>query len=150
MNDLVSHIITKAKKKGACDLINLCSSMEDLYNLYKSPQGREFCQKKNFPGYDLWKLIKRHFITKKSNLYIDEGRLNFSGMYNLSLIGNSLAKIECQGAEEIYKIQIQHGASVEINAYNYAVVVILNIGKGNRISIKKDNTARILWEGNLA
>lgn len=147
MKDLVSHIITKAKKKGACDLINLSYTLEDLYKLYKSAQGREFCQEKNFPGYDLWKLIKRHSNIEPFNIFIDEGKLSFNMVHELTLIGKSNAEINCSGSDKRYIIQVQHGASIIINAKEYAVVVILNIGKGNKITINKDNTSRILWEG---
>ena len=147
MKDLVSHIVTKAKLKGACDLINLYDSIEDLYKLLFSPQGREFCQMHNFPGHNLWKLIKRRYDIKSFNIFIDEGEVALSYAHTATFIGKTKARINCFGSKNRYQIQVQHGASVEINARDYAVVVILNIGKGNRISINKDNTSIILWEG---
>lgn len=147
MKDLISHIITKAKKKGACDLINLSSSLKDLYLLQCSPQGREFCQKKNFPGYDLWKLIKRHSEVKDYNIFIDDGDIKLSGVYDSTFIGKTQAQIDCDGLIQRYTIKVQHGATVKITAHDYAVVVISNIGANNKISINKDKTARILWEG---
>lgn len=149
MNELVSHIITKAKRKGACELINQSTCLKDLYKLLLTPQGREFCQGKNFPGYGLWRLIKRHSDLRMFNIFIDEGRVNITNSHKASIIGKTDATMNCYGCNKRFFIMVQHGASLRINASDYAVIIILKIGKGNKITINKDNTVRILWEGNL-
>lgn len=144
MNDLVTHIISKAKMKGACELINNAKSITDLHDLQFSPQGMEFCKEKDFPGYGLWKLIKRHFKTRDLNLFIDEGEVEVYGCHDIAVIGSTNAEINCSGADKIYHILVQHRAKVLIKAKDYAVILVEDIGKDNEISIQKDNTVKIL------
>ena len=62
---------------------------------------------------------------------------------NIVIAGNTIAELDYNKCSYMNKIIIMYGASVTINASNYAVLQIYKIGECN-VVINKDDTSIIL------
>lgn len=144
MKNILKFIVDKAKRLGACNLLDEAKTLQELHILQHSPQGREFCQEKNFPDYETWEKIKEEIHPEMVDTFIDAGKIIISDKHKVTVVGKTNAIINCSGPQECFFIHVQHGASVLINAGNYAVLVITNIGRNNHIQLNKDNTVRVL------
>ena len=136
----IDNIKAKALRIGACDLVSDVEDFASLAKLFFSPQGREFCERHNFPTMTLARRIKTKI--KPYDIYVDAGEMT-STKHRIALIGNTHAKVVAKGTEAVYMIILMHGATVEIDASNYAVIKVINIS-GGEVAIHKDNTTRLL------
>ncbi len=133
----VDDIIKKAVLLGACKKTDNATNWRSLCELFFSPQGREFCKKKDFPTLDMFRSIKDN--VKTYNVFVET---------ETRCINEDIALIHCRGVlsysglDKVYKIILMHGASAEIRLRDNAVVMIENFG--GEYKIVNDGTGRIL------
>ena len=137
-----SDIKKQALSLGACDKLLENNSIGEFISLMFTSQGREFCKKENFPTYDIFKNANED--PTQHNCFVDKGELSFENTDKIVIVGNTKATVKITDNSKIYKIMLFHGAEINIEASDYSVVLITNIG--GSIKTKQDNTARILYD----
>lgn len=123
---LIKQLYKQAKLLGACDLFTgKETTLEELINLYLSPQGQEFCKKMHFPNITTYRQIKELLGSelKDYGIYIDEGniRIKNPASTDIVLIGRTTATILCNECK-LYRVTALQGAKAIVNATDWAVV----------------------------
>lgn len=136
----VNDVMKSASLLGACAKSEGVSDWKSLAWLFFTPQGREFCEKHNFPTLKMFQDMED---VSGHGIFVDAGSLSRSGDANIALIGNTSAELVYSGPECVHKLILMHGAKARIRASNYAVILIVNIG-GCEVEIEKDPTVVIL------
>lgn len=139
---MIQLIKQQAKRIGACPLIGEIKDKDTLLSSFFSPQGREFCERYNFPSIELFRQIKPE-ITEDMAVFVDFGQFTRSNDKDIALIGETCGELIFDENKTVHKIILMHGAKAVIKVSNYAVLLIVNIG-GCEVTINKDETARIL------
>lgn len=137
----VSEVMKSANLLGACSKSGGVSDWKSLSWLFFTPQGREFCEKNNFPSLSMFREMKNEIV--EYGIYVDAGNISKINDKDIALIGNTSAELTYSGTECIHKIILMHGAKVNIRASGYAVIFIVNIGTCE-VEIEKDSTVKIL------
>lgn len=127
---------------GSCNRVKSIKTLEGIIKLFYSPQGREFCQKKKFPSLEHFRQYKDVY-NQIPGIYIDAGEVHTLIPTSLA-VGDTTLHLACISPSCLYKTIATHGAMVNINAFNYAVVTATNIG-GN-FNVKADDTCIISIE----
>lgn len=139
--DRLANIKNEALNIGACCKIDDVDNYTHLAELFFSAQGREFCQRNNFPTLEQFKQVKEEILPY--NIFIDKGDIEISNTHKIALIGSTHAKIKARGVDSVHLIILMHGATADIEVTNYAVVKIVNIS-GGEVTTKQDIMTRIL------
>lgn len=139
--DTINNVMKSALRLGACAKSEGVSDWKSLVWLFFTPQGREFCEKHNFPSIEMFREMKGEI--SRHNVFVDAGNIVCANRADIALVGNTSAELTYSGVECTHKVVLMHGAKVRIKASNYAVVLIVNIG-GCEVEIEKDETAVIL------
>lgn len=139
--ETVNNIIKSALSLGACSGSNGVTDWKSLVWLFFSPQGREFCQERNFPSLSMFRGMAEN--VKPYGVYVDAGEVEKSNPGNIAAIGGTHAVITVNDNSWVHKIVLMHGAKAKIKASNYAVILIVNVG-GCEVKIEKDNTVVVL------
>lgn len=122
MKELINKIYKQAKHLNACDKFSGTeSTLDEIVELFKSPQGVEFCLKNYFPNTQTLRLFKQ-YDTAKYDIYIDAGNITLNNPRKAIIIGHTTATINCSGTDERHEIVAMRGAKVIINARDWAVV----------------------------
>lgn len=140
-NDIKNEVCNMARNLGACRLIDGIRDLEELSKYIFAPQGLEFCTIHQFPALDI--LQQHKDIIEKYGYFVDCGHMSRSNDMNIVIAGNTIAELDYNKCSYMNKIIIMYGASVTINASNYAVLQIYKIGECN-VVINKDDTSIIL------
>ena len=140
-NDIKNEVCNMARNLGACRLIDGIRDLEELSKYIFAPQGLEFCTTHQFPALDI--LQQHKDIIEKYGYFVDCGHMSRSNDMNIVIAGNTIAELDYNKCSYMNKIIIMYGASVTINASNYAVLQIYKIGECN-VVINKDDTSIIL------
>lgn len=136
----VSELLSMAGSLGACEKSSKATDWKSVCWLFFTPQGREFCEKHNFPSLESFRLIKDDVL--KHGVYVDCGSVQMSDVENIALVGDTSAELTYSGADVIHRVILMHGAKAVINVSRYAVVSVLNIS--GSYEIVNDGTARVL------
>lgn len=138
---MISEIKKEGASRGECGLLKKVKTVPQAVKLFFSPQGLEFCEKKNFPTLELFR--KESAIDlKKAGIYVDAGDVKISPHRVVCIVGNTNATINVAGVEHVFLIILMHGAHATITATDYAVVRVLNVS--GSYSITTDTTVKIL------
>lgn len=137
----IDDIKTDALNIGACCKIEEVTNYPQLAELFFSAQGREFCERNNFPSIEHFRTIKEEM--KPYNIFVDAGDIEISNTHKIALIGSTHAKIKAKGVQAVHLVMLMHGATAEIEATNYAVVKLVNISGGD-VAIRQDIMTKIL------
>ncbi|WP_300703609.1 hypothetical protein [Bacteroides sp.] len=137
----VNEIMQSASLLGACAKSNGVSDWRSLTWLFFTPQGREFCEDNNFPSLEMFQGMKDNI--SEYNILVDAGNISRQNDVNVGLIGNTSAQLVYNDNTEVHKVVLMHGAKARIEAANYAVILLVNIGNCE-VEIEKDNTVVIL------
>ena len=86
--------------------------------------------------------MKPH-LTDNIGVCIDAGFVRRHNDKNVAVIGSTVAYLTFDDNTVVHKVILMHGAKAVINASNYAVLLITNIGECE-VEINKDATVRIL------
>ncbi len=138
----IDEIMKSAALLGACSGSGKVSDWKSLVWLFFSPQGREFCEEKNFPELPMFREMKRHGISELG-VFVDEGNVCRSNDKDIALVGDTCGELKFDENNVVHKIILMHGAKAQIKASNYAVLLIVNIG-GCEVEIDKDKTVVVL------
>lgn len=133
--------MTKASLLGACNKSGKVSDWKSLVWLFFSPQGREFCEEKNFPNIDTFRAIKPQ--VEEFGVFVDSGNVSRSNDKVIALVGETCGELKFDKNNSTYKVILMHGAKAHITASNYAVILIVNVG-GCEVTIDKDETVVVL------
>ncbi len=138
----IDEVMKSAALLGACSGSGKVSDWKSLAWLFFSPQGREFCEEKNFPALPMFREMKRHGISELG-VFVDEGNVCRSNDKDIALVGDTCGELKFDENNVVHKIILMHGAKARIKASNYAVLLIVNIG-GCEVEIDKDKTVVVL------
>ena len=139
---LLSRTYSKSVRLGACDRFVQCGNMEEISNLLFSPQGIEFCTKRNFPDVNLMRGFKA-YDAEGYGIYIDSGDISLSDKSKICLVGNTCAELTFDDPMESHTVVLLHGAKAHIKATGYAVVFVYASKDCTVIKTVNDN-AKIL------
>ena len=137
----IEDIMHEAIDLGACEKTNSVSSWKTLSWLFFSPQGMEFCAKKNFPTLEMFREMDDELAS--NCVFVDAGEIQRNNDSAIACIGNTDARLVFDDPTKVHKVIVMHGARVFIVARNYAVIKLVNIGD-NKVSISKDSSSVIL------
>ena len=138
----IDDIQKSALSLGACDLVKFLNSIEDAVELLMTPQGREFALKTGFPTLEVWR-ANAEKVNATPRVFLDTLNVNV-GNHDCVAIGNTKLHVNLNGVDQLYHVIAMHGAEVEINASNYAVVTVTSIKATVRIT--NDGTANVTVE----
>lgn len=138
----VSEVIREARTLGACIGSGKVSDWRSLAWLFFSPQGREFCEEKNFPSLSMFQRMKPYNV-EQFGIFVDLGRVSRSNDKDIALIGDTCGELKFDENKVVHKVMLMHGAKAHIKASNYAVLLIVNVG-GCEVTIDKDETVIVL------
>lgn len=139
---MIDEVMKSAALLGACNASGKVSDWKSLAWLFFSPQGREFCEERNFPGLSMFRRMKEHGIDKYG-VFVDEGEVCLSNDKDIALIGDTCGELKFDKNNVVHKIILMHGAKARIKASNYVVLLIINVG-GCEVEIEKDETVIVL------
>ena len=138
---MIKDILDSAAHLGACDKIDNVENWGALCSLFFSPQGREFCKLHNFPTIEAFRQMKPHVA--EGNVLVDAGVIKRENDGNIAIVGDTVAHLTFNDNTKVHKVILMHGATATIEASNYAVIHLVNIGRCP-VSIYKDSTVRFL------
>ncbi len=143
MQKLIKQIHSQAQHLGACKKLQGTEDLDGLVRLMKTPQGREFCLKHNFPSLKTFRDFNvSSYLELKHKVYLDSGHLKLINQKHIVLIGKVQAIIDCN-KNEIYQITLMHGSKAIINASGWAVVSI-DAGKDSSYTKKVSENAIVI------
>lgn len=151
----INEIKAMALAYGACDKVSGISSINDAISLLMTPQGREFALKTGFPTLQIWRSNKDALKDWKNHIsnqlyefqsklvIIDESPCRGNNL-DMIVVGDTKYTAIFDNPNRLYHLIAMHGAKVEINASNYAVVTVTNIN--SEVKISNDGTAKVTVE----
>lgn len=143
---MIKTIQKQALALGACQRSTEATDWRSMAWLLFSPQGREFCGEHNFPSVKMWDNIRRECDTTQYGIYVDTGETTIQhNQENVALIGRTHGYMTFDTPAKCHRVIVQHGAKATITATNYAVVLVVKIGRDCDVTINKDETSTILW-----
>lgn len=136
-------VMKEAIAQGACSKSGKASDWSTLAWMLFTPQGREFCEEKQFPSLAMWRGIKESIVGKHP-VNIDAGEIKVNNPKSIAVIGDTVATLYYSGSDCVHKLIVMHGGKARVRAVNYAVVLVVKIGEGCEVEFNNDETARIL------
>lgn len=110
-----------AEAYKTCNMFKGDETLEQLAELYKTPQGVEFCMRYHFPNLATLRTFKRD-RPERFGIYLDSGSITINEPKGkILLIGRTTAVVNCSQLKN-YNVVCLHGARVIINASKWAVV----------------------------
>ena len=137
----VADVMKSALELGACSQSGKATDWKSLCWLFFTPQGREFCEKNNFPSIDVFRQMKPY--VSSYGVFVDAGGIMLKNNANVGIIGETEAVLEYDDNTYVHKIIAMHNATITIKASNYTVVNLTNVGNC-KVIIINDGTAKIL------
>lgn len=141
MDKIIRNIIRTAKKAGACGKIEEATDIRSLVKLFFSPQGKEFCEEKNFPPLATFLRLNETDMPKYG-IYVDSGAITLRNKENIAIVGRTQAELIYEGIERRYTVILMHGATARIRACSHSVIEVVNIGC--RVTYDIDKTVVLL------
>lgn len=137
----IQDIRKEARRIHSCELFKGSENEEELIRLFLSPQGQEFCVNNNFPDVATFKETFPHAV--EHGIYIDKGNIQLTDCAMTVLIGNTHAELAYSDGSKRHEVILMHGASVSINAKDWAVVFV-TVGVGCKVTKTVSDNALIL------
>lgn len=138
----IEEIKKSALALGACGKLESINSIEDAIALLMTPQGREFALNTGYPTLEVWR-SNAEKVNATPKVFLDTLNVNI-GNHDCVAIGNTKLHANLNGVDQLYHVIAMHGAEVEINASNYAVVTVTSINA--TVKITNDCTANVTVE----
>ena len=135
----IDNIKKTALELCACKKVESINSISDAIDLLMTPQGREFAIKTGFPSLEVWRENERR-VKDIQEIYLDLKNVLVIN-HDCICIGDSVISVELDNPDKLYHVIAMHGAEVEINASNYAVVTVTSINA--TVKITNDGTAKV-------
>ena len=133
-------IYQNASKLGVCSLFKGTESIDELIELFKSPQGIEFCGKHNFPDLPTLRTF-RGVQASRLGLFIDTD-ISRENPAKVILVGNTIATLTYTDPSKRHEVILMHGAKAIIKASGYSVVFVTN--NGGEVETHISDHAKIL------
>lgn len=131
-----------AERYRDCHLFKGTEGIAELAELYKSPQGTEFCIRHHFPSLAVLRLFKAEH-TERYGIYIDAGNITLDNPAGkVMLVGMTVATVNCTELRN-YRIACLHGAKAIVNASGWAVARV-EAEKGCQAIRNKSGNAIVL------
>lgn len=137
MEDIIKQIFAQATQIGCCDKFKGSEDLQGIIQLFKSPQGLEFCIKNHFPHISTLRQFKPYNVGRYG-IYIDAGEITLSNPGLVLLIGNTTATLNCSSNKARNEVVLMHGAKAVINASEWSVTFI-KVERGSYIKNIKDH-----------
>lgn len=137
----VNEIMQSASLMGACAKSKGVSDWKSLAWLFFTPQGREFCEKHNFPSLEIFREVKDNVA--KYGVFVDAGVVKRQNDADIGVVGDTLAELVYDDNTVVHKVVLMHGAKAKIKASHYAVILLVNMGDCE-VEIEKDQTVVVL------
>ena len=137
MEDIIKQIFAQATQIGGCDKFKGSEDLQGIIQLFKSPQGLEFCIKNHFPHISTLRQFKPYNVGRYG-IYIDAGEITLSNPGLVLLIGNTTATLNCSSNKARNEVVLMHGAKAVINASEWSVTFI-KVERGSYIKNIKDH-----------
>jgi len=139
MTKSIEKIVNTATRFHACGKEHEIEDMKSAITTLLTSQGREFAMRTGYP----YLVVFRDNVAELSRVpgvYIDAGRC-VSSMYDTVSVGDTSLTVIASGAERLYHVMVMHGATVKVDARNYAVATVTSVG--GSIEVNNDGTAII-------
>lgn len=140
----VEQVYRKAKEIGICPLFKPLftgnESEDELFDLFLSPQGIEYCAEHNFPDIATFRAF-RGLATSRKGIYIDTN-MRLANPKKIVLVGNTYAELEYDDLESGHEVVLMYGAKAKVKASGNAVVFITNCG--GEVETEVCDNARVL------
>ena len=137
MEDIIKQIFAQVTQIGCCDKFKGSEDLQGIIQLFKSPQGLEFCIKNHFPHISTLRQFKPYNVGRYG-IYIDAGEITLSNPGLVLLIGNTTATLNCSSNKARNEVVLMHGAKAVINASEWSVTFI-KVERGSYIKNIKDH-----------
>ena len=143
MKDL-KHITESAKALGACRLLREGMSYRDLSGLLFSPQGREFCAEKDFPGRADLKGISEECL-ERHGIYsgVTGSRIKVS---KDACFIKSYCSAEIEDSSVLHRIVALDNSEIKLLVEDYAVLD-LNVSESSKAEVYKTKNSQIYPHG---
>lgn len=126
-------LVDEAIRLGACKKVARVKDFDSLARLFFTPQGREFCLENDYPSLEQF----RGMNLEGYPVYVDTTVVMKN--QDVALI-NSHGELTFDGVDKAYTVLLMHGATANIHASNYAVVLV----EGDGARVFTDETAKVL------
>lgn len=113
-------LVSMAEKLSACNMFKGNENIDELMDLFLSPQGLEFCIAAGFPDIATVRGFKR-YNPERMGIYIDAGEITLTNPGKIVLIGQTVATIKCNTCER-HQVTALHGAVAAIHAAGWSVL----------------------------
>ena len=120
------EILSQAKELGVCDKLLGTENAEELFRLFLTVQGIEFCTKNNFPDLETVRSFKGE-LAESYGIFIDTDVV-LSNRSKVVLLGDAHADLTYDDPSKGHNVILMHGASAKITASGYSVVFVNNAG----------------------
>lgn len=141
MQKLIRQLYNNAKERNCCEKFTGNENLEQLLELFQSPQGVEFCQKYQFPDIEILRAF-RGMEAIRHGIYIDAGHITLSNVARLTLVGDTVAELRYDDPSKRHEVVLMHGAKAHIEASGYSVVFVTK--GGCEVTTEAQDNAKIL------
>lgn len=125
------------------ELFKGTETIEELAEIFRSPQGAEFCEEHNFPDIETWRELDSVYDLRRFGIYVDAGTVLMTNVPHVTLIGNTTKATLYYNELKRHTVTLMHGAKAKIVATGWAVVFVRN-GKGCEVASETEDRAKIL------
>lgn len=137
MSNIIEQIYIQAQQLGCCDKFKGTEDLKGIIELFKNPQGLEFCINNHFPTISTIRQFKSYNVDCYG-IYIDAGEINLSNPGLVLLIGNTTATLNCSSNKARNEVVLMHGAKAVINASEWSVTFV-KVERGSYIKNIRDH-----------
>ncbi len=144
----INDIKAMALAYGACNKVASLDSIGNALSLLMTPQGREFALKTGFPTYQVWRefqdSLKEDDPCEINGIIFLVDSVKTIVYTDCIAVGSSKMIVRTVSPRKLIHVIAMHGAEVEIEASNYAVVSVTSIN--STVTVKNDGTAIVSVE----
>lgn len=128
IRDVIRRTYAKARELGACGrFTGEESSAGEIFDLFRSFQGMEFCLEHDFPDRDLM-LEYKACGAADYGIYIDAGEITVNNPERAVFMGDTRATVVCDRLDKVgrkpSRVFLLQGAKAVILASNWAVCFV--------------------------
>lgn len=135
IRNLIRRLYREATEAGVCTRFTGGeSTAEEIFRLFKSPAGMEFCLERDFPSLETLRLFGP-FGAERAGIYVDAGEITLYDPSCVVLAGDTRAKVYCRNVPSEGRsnhVYLLHGASADVEASGWAVAYVRG-ASGTRI-----------------
>lgn len=125
MNLIIKRIHDQRNALSDCgrDLFKGTETIEEIAELFRTPQGAEFCENHNFPDIETWRELNKAYDLSQFGVYVDAGKVSLINGTHVTLVGNTEGDLQYDTLER-HTVTLMHRAKATVKASGWAVVFI--------------------------